>query len=94
MPSRAASATCYGRVMRNWMLRIGATSAATPFGVIVMQVIVWVGMSAIWIPWAIGDSDPLRLVLAVISPLLACYWLISLVFGLRRRQEAKADRRG
>ncbi|MEH3088832.1 MAG: hypothetical protein PGN24_04240 [Microbacterium arborescens] len=75
------------------MQRIGATSAATPFGVIVMQVIVWVGMSAIWIPWAIGESDPIRVVLAVISPLLACYWLISLAFGLHRRRVTRPDGR-
>ncbi|WP_424447492.1 hypothetical protein [Microbacterium arborescens] len=78
--------------MQSLWERIGAASAATPFGVIVMQAIVWVGMSAIWIPWALDDGDVIRIVLAVISPLLAVYWVVALVFGIRRRREARPSR--
>ena len=78
--------------MQNLFQRIAAASAATPFGVIVMQAIVWVGMSAIWIPWALDDGDVIRIVLAVISPLLALYWVVALVFGIRRRQASRTSR--
>lgn len=78
--------------MQHWWERIAAASAATPFGVIVMQACVWVGMSAIWIPWALGEADVVRTVLAIISPLLALYWVIALVYGIRRRREQRAGR--
>ncbi len=78
--------------MHSLFERIGAASAATPFGVIVMQAIVWVGMSAIWIPWALNYGDVIRVVLAVISPLLALYWVVALVFGIRRRRASRASR--
>lgn len=78
--------------MQSLFQRIAATSAATPFGVIVVQAIVWVGMSAIWIPWALDGGDVIRIVLAVISPLLALYWVVALVFGIRRRRLARTSR--
>ncbi|MGR6742273.1 MULTISPECIES: hypothetical protein [Microbacterium] len=78
--------------MQSLWQRIGTASAATPFGVIVMQTIVWVGMSAIWIPWAINGGDVIRIVLAVISPLLALYWVVALVYGIRRRRALRASR--
>ncbi|MCZ4067907.1 MULTISPECIES: hypothetical protein [Microbacterium] len=78
--------------MHSLFERIGAASAATPFGVIVMQAVVWVGMSAIWIPWALNGGDVIRIVLAVISPLLALYWVVALVFGIRRRRGSRASR--
>ncbi|SDQ85959.1 hypothetical protein [Microbacterium sp. cf332] len=78
--------------MQSLWERIAASSVATPFGVIVMQAIVWVGMSAIWIPWALNGGDVIRVVLAIISPLLATYWVVALVFGIRRRREARERR--
>ena len=57
-----------------------------------MQAIVWVGMSAIWIPWALNGGDVIRIVLAVISPLLALYWVVALVFGIRRRRALQTSR--
>ncbi|MFS0712378.1 hypothetical protein ABC195_00735 [Microbacterium sp. 2P01SA-2] len=78
--------------MQSLWQRIGTASATTPFGVIVMQTIVWVGMSAIWIPWAINGGDVIRVVLAVISPLLALYWVVALVYGIRRRRALRASR--
>ncbi|OWP22475.1 hypothetical protein CBF90_06085 [Microbacterium sp. AISO3] len=78
--------------MQSLFQRIAATSAATPFGVILVQAIVWVGMSAIWIPWALDGGDVIRIVLAVISPLLALYWVVALVFGIRRRRLARESR--
>ncbi|OAZ45714.1 hypothetical protein A9Z40_00980 [Microbacterium arborescens] len=80
--------------MQSLFQRIAATSAATPFGVIVVQAIVWVGMSAIWIPWALDGGDVIRIVLAVISPLLALYWVVALFFGIRRRRLARESRDG
>jgi len=80
--------------MQKWWARIAASSAATPFGVILMQSVVWVGMSAVWISWSLSDPDPLRLLLAVLSPVLAFYWVVALLVGIQRRRAARADRDG
>lgn len=80
--------------MHKWWARIAASSAATPFGVIVMQSLVWVGMSTVWISWSLSDPDPLRLLLAVLSPVLAVYWVVALLAGIQRRRAARVDRDG
>ena len=56
-----------------------------------MQAVLWVVMSILWISWSVGEVDPIRLVLAIISPLLAFYWVVALLAALQRRRAEKAD---
>ncbi|KAA9085314.1 hypothetical protein [Microbacterium radiodurans] len=77
--------------MQKWWERIAAASATTPFGVVVMQAVLWVVMSILWISWSVGEVDPIRLVLAIISPLLVFYWVVALLVALQRRRAEKAD---